>query len=166
MIRRILSILILFVIVVLSFAETMVWLLGIDLNVSNDYITLGVFVLSLITLFILSGGNSKKDTEKKIYIKQDQDSVLITENAINQMVENAINKVSEVVSSDIKISYNKEKKVTLKVSIVLDVGSNLPKVTADVEQNVRQVFAGLLEEKFESVQVVIKGFKDGSIGIK
>ncbi len=166
MIRRILSIIILFIIVVLSFAETMVWLLGINLNVSNEYITLGVFVLSLITLFILSGGSSKKDSQKKIYIKQDKDSVIISENAIHQMVENAINNVSEVISSDIKIAYNKEKKIILKVAIVLEIGSNLPKATTDVEQNVRQVFAGLLEEKFDSVQVVIKGFRDGTKGIK
>jgi len=166
MLRRILSILILFIIVVLTFAETMVWLLRIDLNISNDYINLGVFVLSLISLFILSGGSSKKDSQKKIFIKRDQDSVIITENAINQMVGNAIDKVSEVISSDIKINYSKEKKIALKVALILDIGSDLPKVTANVEQNVRQVFAGLMEESFDSVQVVIKGFRDGTTSIK
>ena len=67
MIRRVLSILILFVIVIVSFAETMVWLLGTELKISNDYLNLGVFVLSLIALFILSGGRNKNENHKKIY---------------------------------------------------------------------------------------------------
>ena len=166
MIRRILSILILFVIVVLSFAETMVWLLGTDLRVSNDYLTLGVFVLSLLALLILSGGRSKNDSQKKIYIKQDKDSVMITENAIVQMVKNTISNIAEVLSSDINIGYNKEKKIIVKIALVLAVGSSIPKVTEAVEQNVRQVFTGILEEKFENVEVTIKGFRDGSTGIK
>ena len=82
MIRRILSILILFIIVVLTFAETMVWLLDIDLNLSNNYINLGVFALSLLTLFILSGGSNKKESQKKIYIKLAKDRLSNTENAI------------------------------------------------------------------------------------
>ncbi len=162
MIRRILSILILFIIVVLSFAETMVWLLGTDLRISNDYLTLGVFGLALVALIILSGGRSKNDSQKKIYIKQDKDSVLITENAISQMVKNAISNVDEVQSSDIKIGYTKEQKIKLKVSVILALGSSIPKVTNSVEQNVRQVFSGILEEKFENVEVVIKGFRDSS----
>ena len=166
MIRRILSILILFVIVVLSFAETMVWLLGTDLGISNDYLTLGVFGLSLITLIILSGGRSKNDSQKRIYIKQDKDSVLITENAVSQMVKNAISNVDEVQTSDIKISYTKEKKIKLKVSVILALGSSIPKVTDSVEQNIRQVFSGILEEKLENVEVVIKGFRDVSSGTK
>lgn len=166
MIRRILSILILFVIVVLSFAETMVWLLGTDLGVSNDYLTLGVFGLSLVALIILSGGRSKNDSQKRIYIKQDKDSVLITENAVSQMVKNAISNVDEVQSSDIKISYTKEQKIKLKVSVILALGSSIPKVTDSVEQNIRQVFSGILEEKLENVEVVIKGFRDVSSGTK
>lgn len=166
MIRRILSILILFVIVVLSFAETMVWLLGTDLGISNDYLTLGVFGLSLVALIILSGGRSKNDSQKKIYIKQDKDSVIITENAVNQMVKNAISNVDEVQSSDIKIGYTKEQKIKLKVSVILALGSSIPKVTTSVEENVRQVFSGILEEKFENVEVVIKGFRDVSSGTK
>lgn len=162
MIRRILSILILFVIVVLSFAETMVLLLGTDLRISNDYLTFGVFGLSLIALILLSGGRSKNDSQKKIYIKQDKDSVLITENAVSQMVKNAISNVDEVLSSDIKISYTKEQKIKLKVFVVLALGSSIPKATSSVEQNVRQVFSGILEEKFENVEVVIKGFRDVS----
>ncbi|KAF0091499.1 MAG: hypothetical protein FD141_1288 [Fusobacteria bacterium] len=166
MIRRILSILILFIIVVLSFAETMVWLLGTDLGISNDYLTLGVFGLSLVALIILSGGRSKNDSQKKIYIKQDKDSVIITENAVSQMVKNAISNVDEVQSSDIKIGYTKEQKIKLKVSVILALGSSIPKVTTSVEENVRQVFSGILEEKFENVEVVIKGFRDVSSGIK
>jgi uncharacterized alkaline shock family protein YloU len=165
MIRRILSILILFVIVVLSFAETMVLLLGTDLGISNDYLTYGVFGLSLFALILLSGGRSKNDSQKKIYIKQDKDSVLITENAVSQMVKNAISKVDEVQSSDIKIGYTKDKKIVLRVSLVLALGSSIPAVTSSVEENVRQVFSGILEEKFENVEVVIKGFRDVSSGI-
>lgn len=166
MIRRILSILILFVIVVLSFAETMVWLLGTDLGISNDYLTLGVFGLSLVALIILSGGRSKNDSQKKIYIKQDKDSVIITENAVSQMVKNAISNVDEVQSSDINIGYTKEQKIKLKVSVILALGSSIPKVTTSVEENVRQVFSGILEEKFENVEVVIKGFRDVLSGTK
>lgn len=166
MFRRFMSILILFVIVVLSFAETMVWLMGTELQMPNEYLTLGVFVLSLLALLILSGGRSKNDGSRKIYIKQDKDSVLITENAIVQMVKNSIGSLNEVISSDIKIDYGKEKKLVIKVALILAAGSSIPNVTDAVEMNVRKAFSGILEDKLDNVVVLIKGFRDNSSMIK
>ena len=64
MIRRGLSLLIMFIVVVVSFLETMLWLLKAEISVSREIMTLGIFIISLLGLFILTGGRKKKDHER------------------------------------------------------------------------------------------------------
>lgn len=158
MIRRGLVLLIMFFIVVISFLETMLWLLDAEISISREIMTLGILTISLIGLFILIAGISKKDRYKKILSKEDKDSILISESAIKQVVKNSLAKISYITSNEVNIKYNKEKKISLKLGLVLVVDTNITKVTELVEKNIHESFDSIFEERVEDIQVVIKGF--------
>ena len=160
MIRRGLALIIMFFIVVISFVETMLWLLKAEISVSRELMTVGILVISLIGLFILTGGRSKKDKDKKILLKEDKDSILISESAIKQVVKNSLAKISSIASNEVYIKYNKEKKISLKLELILVADTNIVKVTELVEKNIHESFDNILEERVEDIQVVIKGFNE------
>lgn len=160
MIRRYLTLLIMFFIVIISFVEAMLWLLKAEISVSRELMTVGILVISLIGLFILTGGRSKKDKDKKILLKKDKDSILISESAIKQVVKNSLAKISSITSNEVYIKYNKEKKISLKLELILAADTNIVKVTELVEKHIYESFDNILEERVEDIQVVIKGFNE------
>ena len=115
MIRRGLVLLIMFFIVVISFIESMLWLLKAEISVSREFMTVVILVISLIGLFILTGGRSRKDKDKKILLKEDKDSILISESAIKQVVKNSLAKISSIASNEVCIKYNREKRMSWKL---------------------------------------------------
>ena len=160
MIRRYLTLLIMFFIVIISFVEAMLWLLKAEISVSRELMTVGILVISLIGLFILTGGRSKKDKDKKILLKKDKDSILISESAIKQVVKNSLAKISSIASNEVCIKYNKEKKISLKLELILAADTNIVKVTELVGKHIHESFDNILEERVEDIQVVIKGFNE------
>ncbi len=160
MIRRGLSLLIMFIVVVVSFLETMLWLLKAEISVSREIMTLGIFIISLLGLFILTGGRKKKDHERNIFIKEDKDSILISEGAIKQLVENSLLKINSVRDNKIFIKYTKENKISLKLELILAPDSNIMNVTNLVEKNIHEAFDRILGEKVENIQITIKGFNE------
>ena len=160
MIRRGLALLIMFVIVVVSFMETMLWLLNAEISISREMMTVIILVISLIGLFVLTGGRSKKDKEKKIWLKEGKDSILISESAIKQLVKNSLSKISSVASDEVYIKYNKEKKISLKLDLMLVADTNIVKVTDLVEKSIHESFDKILEEQVEDIQIIIKGFNE------
>ena len=122
--------------------------------------TLIILLISLIGLFVLTGGRSKKDREKKIWLKEDKDSILISEGAIKQLVKNSLSKITSVTSDEVFIRYNKEKKISLKLELMLAADTNIVKVTDMVEKSIHESFDKILEEQVEDIQIIIKGFNE------
>lgn len=160
MIRRILFIFLLFIIASISFVEAMQWLVKFDIGVSSEMLNLGIFVIALIALFILTGGSRKNDSQYKTIIKDDKDSLMITENAIIQLVKHALGKIPAILDSDIRVGYGKEKKIRLKIAMTLTADSKIADISTLVEQYVHESFAATLDEKVEKIEVTIKGFKE------
>lgn len=159
MIRRIISILLLFLMVAGSFVEAVQRFMDIDLGLPQEYLNLGVLGMALLALFILSGGSSRKDNQNKIYVG-DKDSILITEGAIISMVKNALVRIEAVKGSDIQVRYGKEKKIIVKVALLLEANSSIAEVNRLVDQYIHEAFAEVLEEKVQAVEVTIKGFRE------
>lgn len=157
--RRILSILLLFGIVVVTFLEAMLWLLKEDIGISVNMLNLGVFAAALLALFILTGSSKKSDRQNKIVIKDDKDSLMITENAIIQLVRNSLDRIPAILDSEIRVGYSKEKKLFLSLALILEADSKITEITGLVEQYVHESFATILEEKVEKIEVTIKGFR-------
>lgn len=158
MIRRGLAIIIMFAIVVISFIETMLWLLQAEIRISNEMLTVIILVISLLGLFILTGGRKKKEIDKKLWLKDDKDSILISESAIKQLVKNTLAKITSISSSEVYIKYNKEKNISLKLDLVLYPETNIVEVTEMIEKSIHESFDTVLDEKVTSIQTVVKGF--------
>lgn len=160
MARRVLTIFILFAIILASAYEGLIWLIPVDSPFPLEGINLGILIFALLGFFILSGSRKKKDRHNKVVIKDDKDSILISEPAIIQMVRNALINVTALVSSDIKVHYSKDNKISLKLEVVLQAGSDVVEATKQIEEQIHGTFSAFLEDRLANIQVTIQGFKE------
>ena len=161
MARRIFSIFIFFLIILATLYETLIWLMQGEPMFPREFITLGIMGGALLGFFVLSGGSKgKKDRQNKIVIKEDKNSILIAEAAIISMVRNALARVSQVKSGDIRVLHGKEGRISLRIAVILDAGSDVVTVAGQIEEEVHQTFSAFLEDRLERVEVTIQGFQE------
>ena len=162
MARRILAILFTLAIIVLSISEGVLWVMGSTVLVSPYLLNIAIFVLALLILIMLLGGGQKNHRYKKIFVKNDSDTIAITEEAIVQLAKNTLGKINDINNTIVRVSHSKEEKIVLEIGLTLAVGSNIVEVTENVSKQIREVFENTVGDSLEDVKVTINGFTNNS----
>lgn len=155
--KKITGIFLLFIILFLSLYESVLWIIGGSGRVSPYFINIIIFVLVVVTIFVLGSFKTKNDG-KKIYVKKDNSNIMITENAITQLVKNTLDGIEAITKSEIVIKYDREKSIILDLLLALKVGSNIIEVTKMSEELVIKAFTESLDESVKEIRITVSGF--------
>lgn len=158
MARRILAILFTLAIIVLSISEGILWVMGSTVMVSPYLLNIAIFIVALLTLIMLLGSRQKNHRYKKIFIKNNSDTIAITEEAIVQLAKNTLRKINNINNTVVRVNYIKDEKIILEISLTLKVGSNIIEVTEHASKQIKEVLESTVGDNLEDVKVTVNGF--------
>lgn len=162
MARRILAILFTLAIIILAICEGVLWVMGSQVMVSPYLLNIAIFIAALLTLITLLGGGQKNHRHKKIFVKNENDTIAITEDAVIQLTKNTLGKINEINNTNVRVNYTKDEKIILEIGLTLELGSNIVEVTEHVSRQIREVFENTVGDNLEDVKVTVNGFTNNS----